>query len=82
MRLRKSLVNLQYEGQLSEEDRQAWDLFSHHMKEFNFDTGSLVNRDREAERFTEIYFRGTPYSLVVEESCVGCTETVVYKDIV
>lgn len=64
-------------GELSEEDKQAWNIFSRHSKDFDFDSGSFESRCKEAERFTKVYYEGTPYCVVIEEYCAFCTEACV-----
>lgn len=61
------------------EDERAIAIFEAHKHEFALDEGGQLSRYEEARKFTEQYFKGTPYAVKVEEYCCMCTVTSLYR---
>lgn len=66
---------------LTLEDKKALEMFDKHHHEFYLDRAPKFDPYDEAKRFNEKYFKGTPYSVEVDEYCCYCTVSVLCKTI-
>ena len=66
-------------NKITPQDEAALRLFESKEKEYHLDEGGLNARYEAAKRLTEDWFSNTPYIVLVDTYCVGCTCSNLYK---
>ena len=64
---------------MNKKDAAALKLFRENYNKYDLDMGTLEHRYETAYQMTKDLFSDTPYYANVEEYCMGCTVTKLYK---